>query len=394
VLESKPLGWSEAADPMGVDRVLVVADPEGSQAKALVRLLAAQGCAASVHDEDAALDAAADRPHLLALVWSHRAATDSVRLMDRLQQRAPAMRIALLGAGGGDGAAAAVRARAFDYLEEPVSPAALEATIRRARTEPDPRQAALLLSLQALAPGLVHELRNPLSGVLAGSQMIRRMLQAQDKVTEYAEIVEEGARTLERFLSRLAEFGRLRMQPAQPMDRLDAAALLARVVERTEPDCRARGIRIVTAFDPKASSLRGDPRRLELAWTELLKNAQEAMPEGGTLTVRTRVRSAEQPRISGSGPSMQPGDPLTEEAAAEGEWFEGTCCDTGRGLTAEARQRAFEPFFSTRPGALGVGLPLAQAIVWGHGGMLRLDAARAGGVCALLSLPVGSSESI
>lgn len=371
--------------------MLVVADPGGSQAEALVRLLAAQGCAASVHDVDGALVAAAERAHLLALVCSLRTATDSVRLMDRLQQRAPALRIALVGPAGGDAAAAALRARAFDYLEEPVSPAALGATIRRARTEPDPRQAALLLSLQALAPGLVHELRNPLSGVLAGSQMIRRMLRAQGAVTEYAEIVEKGARTIERFLSRLAEFGRLRTPLSQPMDPLDPVALLARVVERAEPGCRARGIRIVTAFGPKASSLRGDPRRLELAWTELLKNAQEAMPEGGTLSVRTRVMSAEQRWPSGSGPSSRPGGPVAGDVAVEGDWFEAACCDTGRGLTEEARQCAFEPFFSTRPGALGVGLPLAQAIAWRHGGMITLGEARAGGVCALLSLPAGGS---
>ena len=392
--ESEPRGWSEAADPMAVDRVLVVADPEGSQTKALVRLLAAHGCAASVHDEDGALGAVSERAYLLALVGLLRAASDSLRLMDRLQQRAPVLRIALLGPGGGDAAAAALRGRAFDYLEEPVSPAALGATIRRARTEPDPRQAALLLSLQALAPGLVHELRNPLSGVLAGSQMIRRMLQAQGAVTEYAEIVEEGARTLERFLSRLAEFGRLRTPPSQPMDRLDAAALLARVVERAEPGCRARGIRVVTDFDPKACFLRGDPRRLELAWTELVKNAQEAMPEGGTLTVRTRLISVEQRWPSGSGPSTRAGGPVAEEVAVGGDWLETACCDTGRGLTAEARQRAFEPFFSTRPGALGVGLPLAQAIVWRHGGMITLGEARGGGVCAFLGLPAGISEAI
>ena len=394
MLESEPRGWSGATDPMGADRVLVVADPEGSQAKALIRLLAVHGCAASVHDENGALGAAAERSHLLALVCSLRAATDSARLMDRLRQRAPMLRIALLGPAGGDAAAAALRARAFDYLEEPVSSPALGATIRRARTEPDPRQAALLLSLQALAPGLVHELRNPLSGVLAGSQMLRRMLQAQGAVTEYAEIVEEGARTIERFLSRLAEFGRLRTPPSQPMDRLDPAALFARAVERAEPGCRARGIRIVTAFDPKASSLRGDPPRLELAWTELVKNAQEAMPEGGTLTVRTRLMSAEQRWPSGSGPSMRPDGPVAEDVAVEGDWFEAACCDTGRGLTAEARQRAFEPFFSTRPGALGVGLPLAQAIVWRHSGMITLGEAQGGGVCAFLGLPVGISEAI
>jgi signal transduction histidine kinase len=379
---------------MGADRVLVVADPGGSQAKVLVCLLAAHGCAASVHDEEGALGAAAEQAYLLALVCSPRAATDNARLMDRLQQCAPALRIALLGPAGGDAAVAALRAGAFDYLEAPVSPAALGAMIRRARTEPDPRQAALLCSLQALVPGLVHELRNPLSSVLAGSQMIRRMLQAQGAVTEYAEIVEEGARTIERFLSRLAEFGRLRTPRSQPMERLDPAVLLARAVERAEPGCRARGIRIVTLFDPKAVFVQGDSRRLELVWAELLTNAQEAMPEGGTLTVRTRVMSAEQRWPARSDSSMPPGGAAPGNVAVEEDWFEAACCDTGGGLTAEARQRAFEPFFSTRPGALGVGLPLAQVITWRHGGMVTLGDAPAGGCCALLSLPARISETI
>ncbi len=68
-------------------------------------------------------------------------------------------------------------------------------------------------------------------------------------------------------------------------------------------------------------------------------------------------------------------------------WVEVECRDTGSGLTPEARQRAFEPFFSTRPRALGVGLSLAQAITWAHGGTIRLEDADGQGCRAILRVP-------
>jgi two-component system sensor histidine kinase HydH len=265
-----------------------------------------------------------------------------------------------------------MRAQALDYLEEPVSAGAVERLMRRARTAPEPRQGTLLTSLQTLMPGLVHELRNPLSGVLAGSQMLVRLLGGGGTACEYAAIIQEEAQQIAGFLTRLAEFGRLGARGLQVVEGVDLPGLLGRLLDTAIPACQSRRIRIVSSWDPRVSTLCADPGRLTQACAELLQNAQDAMPEGGTLTVVTR---------GGSGARGIPDD-----------WVEVECRDTGAGLTPEARQRAFEPFFSTRPRALGVGLSLAQAIAWAHGGTIRLEDAGGPGCRAILRIPQGLDD--
>jgi signal transduction histidine kinase len=184
---------------------------------------------------------------------------------------------------------------------------------------------------------------------------------------EYAAIIQEEAQQIERFLARLAEFGRLGARGLQLVDGVDLPGLLGRLLDTAIPACRARRIRILSSWDPRVSTLCADPGRLTQAYAEILQNAQDAMPDGGTVTVEVRAIR---------------GVPDVSDDWVEVEWR-----DTGSGLTPEARQRAFEPFFSTRPRALGVGLSLAQAITWAHGGTIRLEDAGGQGCRAILRIP-------
>jgi signal transduction histidine kinase len=364
------------------DPVLVVAGRPEDQAADLLEVLAAEGCAATLASPEAAPDHVAVRPYLVVIVRPAPTATMNLQFVCRLLERAPSLRVAVIGARGSvTDAVDAMRAHAFDYLEDPVTPPALAALIRRARQMLDPRQAALLDSLQVLMPGLVHELRNPLSGILAGSQMLARLLAGQGTACEYAEIVREEAQQLQRFLARLAEFGRLGACGLQCVEAVDLPALLCRLLDALRPACTARRIRIVSSFDPRATAMRGDPARLSQACGEILQNAQEAMAEGGTLTVATRWVAEGGVSISGGGPSAPPGG-----------WIDVEFEDTGPGLTDEARRRACEPFFSTRPRALGIGLTLTQAIARAHGGLLRLAEAEPPGGHVVLRLPVTACD--
>jgi len=362
----------DAGQPAVRDRVLVVTGRSDDRADDLVQLLAAQGCIVTLTSSVTTLDGVAS-DYLLAIL---RTGPDTVAVGERLRRlraQAPTLEVAVIGSQGSvAGAVEAMRAQALDYLEDPVSAGAVERLMRRARSAPEPRQATLLMSLQVLMPGLVHELRNPLSGVLAGSQMLVRLLGGGGTACEYAGIIQEEAQQIERFLARLAEFGRLGARGLQLVDGVDFSGLLDRLLEAAIPACQSRRIRIVSSWDPRASTLCADPDRLTQACAEILQNAQDAMPEGGTVTVVTR------------GVSGAPG--ITDG------WVEVECRDTGLGLTPEARQRAFEPFFSTRPRALGVGLSLAQAIAWAHGGTIRLEAAGGQGCRAILRIPQGRGD--
>ena len=369
--------------PSAIDDVLVVQDQPGDQAEDLGCLLAAQGCGVTVTAFESAADRAAARSYLLAILQPARRASDDLDRLRRLRERAPGLRVAVIGTRGNVTAAVdAMRAHAFDYLEEPVEPHALAELIRCARRTPDPQRAALLHSLQVLTPGLVHELRNPLSGILAGSQMLARLLGGQGTASEYAEIIREEAQQLERFLARLAEFGRLRSVGLQCAAAVDLPDLVGRLLEAARSACKVREIRVVSSFDPRATGLRGDPGRLSQACMEIVQNAQEAMPEGGTLTVTTRLVA-----------DSQASDSDVLHTDLHDEWIEVEFRDTGPGMSEEARQRSGEPFFSTRPRALGVGLSLAQAIAQAHGGMLILGGAGGRGGHVVLRLPVTPGAS-
>jgi signal transduction histidine kinase len=358
--------------------VLVVEGTPGEDAASLVSLLAAHGCAVTVTPVERAAERAAEGGFVLAILQPGPDGSARLDHLRRLQDEVADLRVAVLGARGDVGAAVeALRAHAFEFLETPVAPEAIAVVLERARRLPPPRQASLLESLQILTPGLVHELRNPLSGILAGSQMIARLLQGQGAACEYAEIIREEAQQLERFLGRLAEFGRLRAVGVPGAETVDLVGVLEGALDAVRNPCSARRIRIMASFQRPIPPLRGDPGRLRQAVAEILQNALDAMPDGGTLTVGTRLAGTD-------------ADPTPATVGCQRTWAEIEFRDTGPGLTAEAWRRGCEPFFSTRPRALGVGLALAQAIALAHGGMLCLEGPGRPGGHVVMRLPVAS----
>ncbi len=349
-------------------RVLIIARPGSTWPEHAAGLLRAEGIAPVIQDLTTALETANQAVFLCALCDGPAESTSSI--LSQFREAAPLLRVVLVGpAGGVREAVLALRAQPFDYLELPISTPALQEVIGRAVWEPDPRQARWLESLQVLTPGLIHELRNPLSGVLAGSQLLGRLLQANGGASlEYVQIVREEAQHLERHLTRLAEFGRLGVQGWPVAADVDLADLLARVLEQVRQAAEARSVRVSTVTDPGATHVRGDSTRLCQAIGELVQNAFDELPEGGTLECRLHT-------------------PLTGPTTYHQPAVEIVLRDSGPGLSEDARRRAFEPFFSTKPRALGIGLPLAQLIALRHGGSVRLENDPAGGATAALRLP-------
>ncbi len=391
--------------PVHADRVMVVDEhPHGRGADAtgsgLIRLLTERGCRTTLaRDGEAAVDAAAREGFLFVLLRAPRPA--ALAILGNLRERAPTARAVIVTADPSlESAVEAWRVGAYDYLWEPVDPSAVEALIRRARQECELRQRALLHSLQAVTPGLVHELRNPLSGILAGSQMLASLVGMDQRAQEYVQILREEAQQLQGFLSRLAEFGRLPAGRLAAPGGIDLHGLLGRILNELRPACAARRIQQVSRFDSRVSQVQADATRLGQACAEIAGNALEAMPGGGTLTVTTRLV----PEVGDPGPGdgdseaglnterMQAQSAIRNLQSEIPGWVEIAFADTGAGMTDEVRRRAFEPFFSTRPRALGVGLPLAQAILLAHGGIIRLESRARAGTRILLSLPLASTQ--
>jgi signal transduction histidine kinase len=232
-------------------------------------------------------------------------------------------------------------------------------------------QVARLNTLGELAAGMAHELNQPLTAVLANTQAAQRLLADDPPELDTARGAMAQAVAQAR---RAAEVvGRLRTAVERPKHQVDGAAsegvvdlaeALRRALHLLEPECRRRGV--APALEAaEAVRVRADPVAVDQIVHNLLMNALQAM-EGVDAPRRALALSV---------------------GTAGGQ---GTLCvaDRGPGIAPEALPRLFEPFFSTREGGLGLGLPLCETLAQGMGGSLTAANRPDGGAVFTLRLPL------
>ncbi len=218
-----------------------------------------------------------------------------------------------------------------------------------------------LASLGQLAAGVAHELNNPLGTILLYSESAQRECAEDDPhCADLAVIVKETKRC-KRIVADLLNFSRQHQVIAQPTD---INALLQELIEMAPRRIKTVRIPIVTEFDPNLPIIDADTAQLRQVFLNLMTNAVEAMPEGGTLTVRART-----------GPNQM----ITVEIE-----------DTGIGIPHEDLGKLFTPFFTTKPIGKGTGLGLAisYGIIKMHRGQINVKSQAGQGTTFILSLPI------
>jgi PAS domain S-box-containing protein len=223
-----------------------------------------------------------------------------------------------------------------------------------------------------LTAGIAHDFNNLLA-VIGGSLEFVDGAAARG-LTADPELIDAALRATRRgreLVQRLLAFARqspLRSE-ATAIDQLvlDTLRLLRRTL--------GQGIDMVTHLDAKAAVISVDRNQMANALLNLALNARDAMPEGGQLTIATRVQ-----KITG-GDGVN-GPPTGEEVVI-------TISDTGVGMTEEVRSRAFEPFFTTKPDGLGsgLGLSMVQGFVEQSGGHIEIRSEENGGTTFIIKLP-------
>lgn len=223
-----------------------------------------------------------------------------------------------------------------------------------------------------LTAGIAHDFNNLLA-VIGGSLEFVDVAAAQG-LTADPELVDAAMRATRRgreLVRRLLAFARqspLRAE-ATAIDQLvlDTLRLLRRTL--------GQGIEMVTHLDAKAAVISVDRNQMANALLNLALNARDAMPEGGKLTIATRVQKAD----AGDG----------TKGPSTGEEVVITISDTGVGMTEEVRSRAFEPFFTTKPDGLGsgLGLSMVQGFVEQSGGHIEIKSEAGGGTTFVIKLP-------
>ena len=234
-------------------------------------------------------------------------------------------------------------------------------------------QAQKMDALGQLVSGVAHELNNPLSAIIAFSQLIGRDPSLPEGLRRDADTLNQEADRTRRIVQSLLDFARQRPPERHPT-RLDALV-------RTVLELQAYNLstaRIETRVDIPSSlpAVPIDRSQLQQVLLNLTRNAMQAISsvrDHGTITIVGRA--------SDGGPSVRPARPTVRLSIT----------DDGPGIAADHRERLFLPFFSTKPPGegTGLGLPVSFGIVAAHGGQLRYEPGPGGvGATFVVELPI------
>ncbi len=228
-----------------------------------------------------------------------------------------------------------------------------------------------LEALGRLSSGVAHDFNNALGIIHGGAEVLERILlrSGTDADTlEYLDIIRKSAMSAAHTVKRLQDFARKRED--RPLGHADVNHVIRDAAEMTKPrwqsEAETQGITIEMALRPYAANsvVDGEETELQEILINLIINALDAMPEGGRITISSKD-TPEGPRVS--------------------------VRDTGAGMLPEVRERAFEPFFSTKgEEGTGMGLSMVFGIVKRYGGTIDIESTEGTGTTVSFTLP--SSE--
>jgi signal transduction histidine kinase len=218
-----------------------------------------------------------------------------------------------------------------------------------------------LATLGRFSAQMAHDLKNPLAALQGAAQLLRadlgRPAPGVDRVRFTELMLEQIAR-----IDRLVDvYGRLARADPERED-LDLNALVSTVLAL--PVLTGAGVSVETELDPELPRCSADPHMVARVLENVVRNAMEAMPGGGTVTVRTTR-----------------GDRQSEAGVVL------SVHDTGAGMDARTRERAFDDFFTTKATGSGLGLAFVRRVVEAHGGEATLESARGRGTVVRVWLP-------
>ncbi len=250
----------------------------------------------------------------------------------------------------------------------------------RRHLEEQLRQAQKMESIGQLAGGVAHDFNNILT-VIHGHAAL--LLGETGQALKTFEALREIVRASDRAASltrQLLTFSRKQPMQVREVDLNDVVSDITRMLQRVlgEP------ITLHCEYSPKLPAVKADQSMLEQVILNLAVNARDAMPKGGTLTLRTHKVF----RSSMSSSSLTP--------VRDGEYVCLTASDTGTGIPPEVIDRIFEPFFTTKEPGKGTGLGLATVygIVKQHGGWIDVQSTLNVGTSFVVYLPASSSPVI
>jgi signal transduction histidine kinase len=207
---------------------------------------------------------------------------------------------------------------------------------------------------------LAHEIRNPLQTITMAAENLQRAVKSEREASNLLDEINYGARLLGALMNDLVEYSRplVLKYSHQPLRAL--MEQLLQIISTEYPQ-----VTISYSLANAEQEIAVDAAKMQLALGNIIRNAADAMPEGGTLTIRSRT-------------VRRNGDAFIRV----------TIADTGEGIKRDDLQRVEEPFYTTKALGTGLGFPMAKKIVQAHKGAIKIKSKRGKGTTVEILLPL------
>ncbi|MDZ7319542.1 MAG: ATP-binding protein [candidate division KSB1 bacterium] len=258
--------------------------------------------------------------------------------------------------------------RAENYHRLDVEKKKLEQAYQQLKSAQDRLlQAERLATIGEMAAQVAHEIRNPLVTIGGFGRKILKAAEGShdQQLQNIARIITEEVDRLENILTNLLSFSRLSRPKLELADIHQVIEDSCYLIDAKE-NLVLKKIHLVTDFDRSLPKTYLDPAQIKQVLLNLLENAIAVMPDGGKLSVTTR---------------------------RDNDFIRVSITDTGPGIAPEVLDKMFNPFFTTRAGGTGLGLPIAEQIILSHGGKIDVDSQLGRGTTFHFSLKIMATAS-
>jgi PAS domain S-box-containing protein len=226
-----------------------------------------------------------------------------------------------------------------------------------------------LSSLGQLSAGIAHEIRNPLTGIKLNLQMLSKKIKGDQESSEKIGDSLEGIARINNLIKSVLNFAR----PTTPKFKRDyVQRVLKDTVSIMEAQLKRKKIRVTMELPIAVPAIVFDEHQIRQVFVNLLLNAMEGMPDGGTI------------KITGSMDNYEPG---------KAGMFRLVISDNGGGIRQDLLPKIFDPFFTTKPEGTGLGLSIAHKILEQHKAIIEVESPDGGGAAFTLTFPMNSVEA-
>jgi PAS domain S-box-containing protein len=225
-------------------------------------------------------------------------------------------------------------------------------------------QSGKLAAIGELAAGVAHEINNPLFAILGLTEFLLKEAEPESKALQRLELIQQTGLEIKEIVRALLDFARENAEERHVVPLEDVVQATVDLVRRTNAH---KGVELVDSYDASGAPVTASPNQLKQIFLNLIANARQAMPNGGTVKVDVRQ---------------------------DGDWVIATVGDDGPGIQPAVLERIFEPFFTTKrlTGGTGLGLSVSLGIAEAHGGSLTASSDQGQGATFTLRLPIAAEE--